>query len=136
MYTEKSPPEWLPLCPAIQGGRIRRIPGTIDGYICVFDRYFPVFALAVEQAPQAEPVRDLVRAATRGLAGWCRELAAIVAEIDRTVLRLALPASDSSSSSGTMREPVCEHARAALRMEGIRKTADRFEQADEPLRRG
>lgn len=82
------------LVPGCPGWNHQADPGTTDGDIDVFYRDFSVFALAVEQAPEAEPVRDLVRTATRGLAGWCRELVATVAEIDCTVLRPALPASD------------------------------------------
>jgi hypothetical protein len=57
-------------------------PGSLDGYIDTFRRYFAVFTLAVEQAPGAEPLREVARAAATGLAGWCTELDAFVAAID------------------------------------------------------
>jgi hypothetical protein len=78
------------LVPGYPGWKNNADPGAIDGDLDVFRRYFRVFALAVEQAPETEPVRELVRRAARGLAGWCTELAILVAAIDSTVLRPAL----------------------------------------------
>lgn len=83
------------LVPGYPGWENQADPGAIDGDGDVFHRYFAVFALAVEQAPEAEPVRELVRSATRGLAGWCTELTVLVTAIDTTVLRPARPDSRS-----------------------------------------
>lgn len=57
-------------------------PGSVDGDIDTFRRYFALFTLAVEQAPDAEPLREIARAAAHGLAGWCTEMDALVAAID------------------------------------------------------
>jgi len=53
----------------------------VDGDTDVFRRYFTVFALAVEQEPKAEPLREATRAAKTGLAGWCTEMGILVASI-------------------------------------------------------
>lgn len=53
----------------------------VEGDLDAFCRYFTVFTLAVEQEPQAEPVREAARAAVQGLAGWCTELGILVAGI-------------------------------------------------------
>lgn len=49
----------------------------------VFRRYLTVFVLAVEQEPRADPLREVTRAAAKGLAGWCTELGILVASIAR-----------------------------------------------------
>lgn len=60
-------------------------PGSVDGDIDVFRRYLTLFLLAVEHAPDAEPMRDIARAAGSGLAGWCTEMAVLVNAIEAGV---------------------------------------------------
>lgn len=62
-------------------------PGTIDGDVETFRRYLAVFAMAVEQEPHSESLREITRAAAEGLAGWCTELMVQVAAIDSAVIR-------------------------------------------------
>ncbi len=64
-------PEWAEVADA----------DDVKGDTDVFRRYFAVFALAVEQEPRAEPLREVTSAAARGLAGWCTELDILVASI-------------------------------------------------------
>lgn len=70
------------LVPGYPGYETTADPGSLDGDIDTFRRYFALFTLAVEQAPGAEPLRGIARAAAAGLTGWCTELDAFVAAID------------------------------------------------------
>lgn len=61
-------------------------PAEVDGDLDTFRRYFMVLQYAVEGMPAPAALRDAVRAAAQGLAGWSTELAVLVSAIEEGVL--------------------------------------------------
>jgi hypothetical protein len=81
------------LVPGYPGWREEADVGTLHGDLDVFRRYLTVFLLAIEQAPDAEALRPTARAAGKGLAGWCTEMAVLLAAIDTAFVLPLLKAS-------------------------------------------
>ncbi len=61
-------------------------PVEVDGDLDAFRRYFMVLRYAVEGMPAPAEVRDTVRTASQGLAGWSTELAVLVTAIEEAVI--------------------------------------------------
>jgi hypothetical protein len=74
------------LVPGYDGWEAEADPGGVEGELDRFERYFVVFRHAVEDIGLPPELRDAVRAAVQGLAGWSTELAVHVAAIDEAVI--------------------------------------------------
>lgn len=70
------------LVPGYAGWEAEADPVEVDGDLDTFRRYFTVFRHAVEGLPAPAELRDAVRAAAQGLAGWSTELAVLVTAIE------------------------------------------------------
>jgi hypothetical protein len=74
------------LVPGYAGWASEADPDEVDGDLDTFRRYFTVLRYAAEAMPAPVELRDAVRAAALGLAGWCTELAVLVAAIEDAVI--------------------------------------------------
>lgn len=61
-------------------------PAEVDGDLDTFRRYFTVLRYAVEGMNAPAELRDAVRAAAQGLAGWGTELAVLTTAIEEAVI--------------------------------------------------
>ncbi|HEX6038972.1 hypothetical protein [Longimicrobium sp.] len=74
------------LVPGYPGWEAEADPAEVDGDLDTFRRYFTVLRYAVEGLPAPAELRDAVRTAAQGLAGWSTELAVLVTAIEEAVL--------------------------------------------------
>jgi hypothetical protein len=74
------------LVPGYADWKAEADPAEVDGDLDTFRRYFTVLRYAVEGMNAPAELRDAVRAAAQGLAGWCTELGVLVTAIEEAVI--------------------------------------------------
>lgn len=74
------------LVPGYAGWEAEADPAEVEGDLDAFRRYLTVLRYAVEAMDAPAALRDAVRAAAQGLAGWCTELAVLVTAIEEAVV--------------------------------------------------
>lgn len=74
------------LVPGYAGWEAEADPGSVEGELDRFQRYFTVFRYAADGMNAPGGLRDVVHAAVQGLSGWATELAVLVTAIDEAVI--------------------------------------------------
>lgn len=74
------------LVPGYAGWEAEADPGGVEGELDRFIRYFTVLRYAVEGMNAPAELRDAVRAAAQGLAGWSTELAVLITAIEESMI--------------------------------------------------